>query len=133
MEIRYQVVTSGLLESHLSKIEGEMMELFKKRDTKNTGFLTPQQIKEALQESNFTNLTLLQIYSLIGMSNPKGESKMNYKDFAMNAKIAIHNLYGIDAIKRKLEMRALGKLNISELEESQVFNAFDMFGVRYFI
>eukprot|EP01022_Parablepharisma_sp_SALTPOND_P028556 TRINITY_DN71144_c0_g1_i1.p2 TRINITY_DN71144_c0_g1~~TRINITY_DN71144_c0_g1_i1.p2 ORF type:complete len:530 (-),score=78.66 TRINITY_DN71144_c0_g1_i1:2633-4222(-) len=129
LEVRYQIVVSGLLESHLEKVEDEMMELFKKRDIKGTGFLTPQQIKEALLESNFTNLTPLQIYSLIGMSNPKGESRMDYKAFATNSKMAIQNLYGLDAIRAKLEMRAMGKLNMAEMEESQVYDAFEMFGL----
>ncbi len=129
LEIRHQIVMSGLLESHLAKIEDEMMELFKKRDLKGSGFLTPQQIKECLLESNFTNLTPLQIYSLIGMSNPKGESKMDYKAFAIKSKVAIQNLYGLDAIRAKLEMRAMGKLNMAEMEESQAYNAFELFGL----
>ena len=129
LEIRYQIIVMGLMESHTAKIEEEMMELFKKRDVKNTGFLTPQQIKEALLESNFTNLTLLQIYSLIGMSNPQGESKMNYKEFTTNSKLSILTFYSMDAIRVKLEMKAMGRINMSEMEESQAYNAFEMFGV----
>ncbi len=129
LEIRHQIVVSGLLESHLTKIEDEMLGLFRKRDSKGTGFLTPQQIKEAMLESNFTNLTLLQIYSLIGMVNPQGESKMDYKKFAAESKVAIHALYGMDAIRKKLEMKSLGQLNMSEMEESQAYNAFELFGV----
>jgi Ca2+-binding EF-hand superfamily protein len=129
LEIRHQIVISGLLESHLHKIEEEMVELFKRRDTKGSGFLTPQQIKEALLESNFTNLTLLQIYSLIGMSNPRGENRMDYREFAKNSKVAIHNLYGLDAIRAKIEMHSLDRLNMSQMTESQVYNAFELFGV----
>ena len=129
LDVRHQILLSGLLESHIGKIEEEMFELFKKKDVKGSGVLTPQQIKECLLESNFTNLTLLQIYSLIGMANPKGENRMDYKVFSTKAKILIQNLYSAEAIRVKIEMKSMGKLNMGEMEESQAYNAFEMFGL----
>lgn len=129
LEVRYQVIVSGLLESHWEKIEEEMIESFKKKDLKGNGLLTPQQLKEALLDCNFVNLTPLQIYSTIGVINPKGESKMDYKIFAVHTKDTIKQYYGLEAIRGKLEMRALGKLNMDEMKESLEYDAFEMFGL----
>lgn len=132
LEIRHRLVVSSLQEMNFPKLEDEMMQLFKSRDTKNSGFLSPQQIKDALLESNFTNLTLLQIYSLIGVCNHKGDNRMNYKEFVTNTKGIIQSLYGVDGNRRKLEMRRLGKLSLVDTEDAKSHNVFELFGVSLY-
>jgi Ca2+-binding EF-hand superfamily protein len=129
LEVRYQVIISGVLESYMDKVEEEMFELFKKKDVKGNGLLTPQQIKEVLLETNYSNLTPLQIYSTIGVFNPKGENRMDYKSFAAHTKTTIQQYYGLEAIRKKLEMHTLGKLNMEEMKKSQEYDAFEMFGL----
>ena len=106
------------MESHWKKIEEEMIESFKKKHLKGNCLLTPQQLKEALLDCNFVNLPPLQIYSTIGVINPKGENRMDYKIFAVHTKETIKQYYGLEAIRGKLEMWASGKSNMDEMKES---------------
>lgn len=82
-DTRFELARSRLMDTSLNKITEHLEEQFAAYDPNKTGLITITEIKKALFNSKMTNLTPMQVFTLIGMSKPDSNAQVNYHEFAV--------------------------------------------------
>lgn len=133
-DIRYELARSRLMDTGLDKLSDNLISEFATYDVSKKGTISITDVKKALFNSKYTSLTPMQVFTLIGMSQPDSNGQVNYVDFAKKCKELIDELFSMKSITEKAVMIEnhqyvvkpnLDEINISTLELFQLFKKFD--------
>jgi Ca2+-binding EF-hand superfamily protein len=132
-DVRYELAKSRLMDTGLDKLTEHLIQEFSRYDTAQVGTITITEVKKALFNSKQSNLTPFQVYTLIGMSKPDAEGRVNYREFAGECKTLIEELFSMKSMSEKAELiqshiyRAPENLDAIELTSLELFELFKKF------
>jgi len=127
--VRCASITSKMADIHIKNIEGFILSACEKKDPKKTGYINSQELQEALLDNEFLTLSISEIAVIIGQANPKGDSKINYKEFAAAATKTITEYYSSDAKHAKATAVYNGMFEKKDIDSSLIYDEFKLFGV----
>eukprot|EP01022_Parablepharisma_sp_SALTPOND_P026830 TRINITY_DN64_c0_g2_i1.p1 TRINITY_DN64_c0_g2~~TRINITY_DN64_c0_g2_i1.p1 ORF type:complete len:331 (-),score=38.61 TRINITY_DN64_c0_g2_i1:400-1392(-) len=131
MEVRCASITSKMADIHLKNIETFIISACEKEDVDKSGLLPIDKLQFALLDNEFLTLSVTEIAMILGVCNPKGDHKINYREFAQNAKKVIGEFYSSGAKNAKALAFYNGAYERHEISDSLEYDEFKLFGVIF--
>lgn len=113
-DVRFELAKSRIMDTNLDKLDDHLLYCFSQFDTEKTGKISMLNAQESLLKSKKTTLTPFQIQYLLGHSKPDKQGLIDYREFALECKEMICQVFSVKSLSDKATLIQTGSFKVPE-------------------
>ena len=133
-ETRFELAKSRVMDTNNDQMADHLKYEFAAKDTEKTGKIYILDIQDVLMKSKKTTLTPMQVYTLIGYSEPDDSGMVDYEKFSEVCTLMINDRFSVKSLSEKAFILQnasykpsphVDSVPLTELELFQIFKKYD--------